>query len=242
MVAPAIIGSAIGAGASLLGGALGMDSERKSRNMQREFAKNAIQWRVADAKKAGIHPLYAMGAPGIGGSFSSGNAMGDAIGRAGREVGRTVGGYDQRRQASELHSANLAESSARAAAARAAANRDNVLAAKTASDIKRAEQAINAQPTLGTGGPNALNPRRILTNDAVADGAGFRLGSGIGPILFDPNVSSAELAEERWGDIIQAIVGTYVGGKDLWYNRPRIPVPSRRDLRQESLPPDQYGP
>lgn len=30
--------------------------------LQREFAQNGIQWRVADAKKAGIHPLYALGA------------------------------------------------------------------------------------------------------------------------------------------------------------------------------------
>ena len=30
--------------------------------LQREFAQNQIQWRVADAKKAGLHPLFAMGA------------------------------------------------------------------------------------------------------------------------------------------------------------------------------------
>ncbi len=30
--------------------------------MQKEFAQNSIRWRVADAKAAGIHPLYALGA------------------------------------------------------------------------------------------------------------------------------------------------------------------------------------
>lgn len=30
-----------------------------------DFAQNSIQWKVADAKKAGIHPLYALGSPGI---------------------------------------------------------------------------------------------------------------------------------------------------------------------------------
>lgn len=29
---------------------------------QKEFAQQGIQWKVADAKKAGIHPLYALGA------------------------------------------------------------------------------------------------------------------------------------------------------------------------------------
>lgn len=31
---------------------------------QKEFAQNSIQWRVADAKKSGIHPLFALGANG----------------------------------------------------------------------------------------------------------------------------------------------------------------------------------
>lgn len=41
----------------------GQDYER-----QKEFAQNAIQWRVADAKKAGLHPLYALS--GGGASYS----------------------------------------------------------------------------------------------------------------------------------------------------------------------------
>lgn len=36
----------------------------KNANLQREFAQNSIQWRVNDAKRAGIHPLYALGAQG----------------------------------------------------------------------------------------------------------------------------------------------------------------------------------
>lgn len=30
--------------------------------LQKEFAQNGIRWKVEDAKKAGIHPLYALGA------------------------------------------------------------------------------------------------------------------------------------------------------------------------------------
>lgn len=39
--------------------------ERNAANniaLQREFAQSGIQWKVEDAKKAGIHPLYALGA------------------------------------------------------------------------------------------------------------------------------------------------------------------------------------
>lgn len=39
---------------------------------QREMAQNTVQWRVADAKAAGVHPLFALGAQLPGGSFGGG--------------------------------------------------------------------------------------------------------------------------------------------------------------------------
>lgn len=36
--------------------------KEQDRELQREFAKSGIQWRVADATAAGIHPMYALGA------------------------------------------------------------------------------------------------------------------------------------------------------------------------------------
>lgn len=58
---------AIAAAAASVGGALlGDDRARKIANrqmdLQREFAQMGIRWRVADAKAAGIHPLFALGA------------------------------------------------------------------------------------------------------------------------------------------------------------------------------------
>lgn len=60
---------------------------------QKEFAQNGIRWRVEDAKKAGIHPLYALGAStasfspvaGYGGDFGISDALnsfGQGIDRA----------------------------------------------------------------------------------------------------------------------------------------------------------------
>lgn len=37
-------------------------------DVQKQFARTAIQWRVEDALRSGIHPLYAIGAPAV--SFS----------------------------------------------------------------------------------------------------------------------------------------------------------------------------
>lgn len=63
------IGTAVGAGIGLLGGALSnLSHERqadKGYAYQEEALKNGISWRVADAKRAGIHPLYALGAPSM---------------------------------------------------------------------------------------------------------------------------------------------------------------------------------
>lgn len=74
----------ISAVASLAGDYLAADQARKAGNkdraamadanaqniaMQREFAQNGIQWRVADAVKAGLSPLAALGSSGA--SFSS---------------------------------------------------------------------------------------------------------------------------------------------------------------------------
>lgn len=60
------------AGAGLLGSVLGFASAKSGQKLQqdinnqnlasaREFAQNSIQWKVEDAKKAGIHPLAALG-------------------------------------------------------------------------------------------------------------------------------------------------------------------------------------
>lgn len=71
--------------------------------MQREFAQMGVQWRVADAKAAGLHPLYALGgniptfsptsgvgiqAPATGGEGR--RAMGRALADAGQTIGRAV--------------------------------------------------------------------------------------------------------------------------------------------------------
>lgn len=91
---PIIAGAGISAVGSLLGGALGMSSSnsaaKKNAAMQREFAQNGIQWKVADAKKAGIHPLYALGAQTMTPtpSYIGDNSMGNAISQATQSMGQ----------------------------------------------------------------------------------------------------------------------------------------------------------
>lgn len=104
-----MLGTIIGAGASLLGGILGKKSEDKSvratnaantamndKNiaLQKEFAQSGIQWKVQDAKTAGIHPLAALGAqthsfaPVTVGSIPS--RGGAHLANAGQDIGRAI--------------------------------------------------------------------------------------------------------------------------------------------------------
>jgi len=61
-----LTGALISGGTRLLGGLLGDNAAEKNakRNiqLQKEFAQTGIQWKVADAKAAGVHPVYALGA------------------------------------------------------------------------------------------------------------------------------------------------------------------------------------
>lgn len=97
----AILGGAgINAASALIGGALNNvlnkdDTWQKNYDAQKEFAQNSIQWRVQDAQKAGVHPLYAVGmgqAPGYtpSSSFET-NSMGEAVAQAGNKFGDAMG-------------------------------------------------------------------------------------------------------------------------------------------------------
>lgn len=85
----------IGAASSIIGGIIGNQSRDKqaaaNNRLQREYAQSGIQWKVADAKAAGIHPIYALGAPTT--SYQSqplGDSLGPAISNAGQDIGRAV--------------------------------------------------------------------------------------------------------------------------------------------------------
>lgn len=89
------IGPAIAAGASLLGGFLGREHQEDQRAhneaLQREFAQSGIQWKVADAKKAGIHPLYALGSPSISPAVSvQGDPLAGALSSMGQDISRAA--------------------------------------------------------------------------------------------------------------------------------------------------------
>jgi hypothetical protein len=98
------LGGAVGALGSIYGANVAADTAQKNMEMQQQinatniaeqekFAQTGIQWKVADAKAAGINPLAALGASTS--SFSnvvapqndSGAAIAQAYGKAGQSLG-----------------------------------------------------------------------------------------------------------------------------------------------------------
>lgn len=98
--------AAISAAGNLLGGLLGQMNAGDARAEARADAaqarewqvnafKNQLQWRVEDAKKAGIHPLAAIGAPTfspapISVSHQTDSSMPNAVANMGQDIGRAM--------------------------------------------------------------------------------------------------------------------------------------------------------
>lgn len=114
-------GAIASAAGSVLGGILDRNSASDARHddavqrdidrqLQKDFAQQGIRWKVDDAKAAGLHPLYAIGANttsyqpvSIGGSSGGGSTYSDM----GQNIGRALQAQ-QTSEERELHDAQVA--------------------------------------------------------------------------------------------------------------------------------------
>ncbi len=87
-----MIHSALIAGAgSVAGGLIDAKAKRSQWKKSKAFASTSIQRRVADAKKAGVHPLYALGAPSYSPAISMGSSgVGRGVSEAASQVARGI--------------------------------------------------------------------------------------------------------------------------------------------------------
>lgn len=181
-------GSILSAGASIVGGLLGRENNKdnidaaaansaEDRALQKEFAQQGIRWKVADAKEAGIHPLYALGAntnsysPVGLGSFKD-NSFGDSLARAGQDIGRAIdaGSTEQERINGKIGALQVERG-------------------ELENDLLRSQIArLNQQPTVGvpSGVPNSFMPGqnpmvRPSPNEAIFEEPGNR-GREVGAV------------------------------------------------------------
>lgn len=89
-----MLGALLGAGTKILGGILGGRSQRKAQEReyqrQKEFAQHGISWRAADAERAGISKLYALGANTTSYSPQSVGGTDYGLSAAGQDISRAV--------------------------------------------------------------------------------------------------------------------------------------------------------
>lgn len=106
---------ALGAVAGLFSGSSGpkQPSFQDQVDVQKQFARTGIQWRVEDAQRSGIHPLYAIGAPAI--SFSpvsvggsDGPSLPERLSGFGQDISRAIDSTRNSGQRAEARITSLA--------------------------------------------------------------------------------------------------------------------------------------
>lgn len=152
---------------------------------QKEFAQHGVRWRVEDAKAAGLHPLYALGAQTP--SFSPvmyEDAMGPAVARAGQNIGNAVlrASDESQREAQrlslELMKSQIAESDARRLGilSEAALNAQSAQAAAPAPKLNVTKEGTlewamsrfpQASPGIGIGEPPTVEVPTKFRSDTV---------------------------------------------------------------------------
>lgn len=220
-----VLGPLIGAAASIAGGLLGNKSQKEANRaaeaqalrqeaLQREFAQSGIQWKVEDAKKAGIHPLYALGAQTT--SYSPVSAGGGAsdfswLGDAGQNIGRAI--QSQQSGSDKVAALQLT-----------AANLQNE-GLKLDNELKRT-QLFSAARLAGQPGGSAGIPSLFGTDDGTPPlmhsarepqyTTNLRaFGKDIQP---SPKASDAQSYEDRYGEMSDYVFGPYIALQDWYHN------------------------
>lgn len=169
--------------------------------LQKEFATKGIQWKVDDAKAAGVHPLFALGAstqsfsPVSVGSSSSGN-MSETLGGAGQDIGRAIN--------ATMSSTDRKSASGKAAEALALERgtlENDLLRTQIASQAAKLTQA-GGNPAMPSLRKRAIegqgNTNEIGEEDKFKKRPKMRMGGR--DVLTNPNTSNMESTEDRYGD------------------------------------------
>lgn len=244
------LGAIIGAGASLLGGILGQNKQEKMAKqniqLQKDFAQQGIRWKVEDAKAAGIHPLYALGANTTSFSpVSIGSDLATGVQNAGQDLSRAI---DATRTNGERTSA-ITKTMQDLTLQRMGL--ENELLGAQIARVRQAGQPP-ARPALGDGpsSPNAyLIPgqgetagtvqdgplKRVGTNDAaphaepgaVAETGYLRTPTGLAPVL--SNDAKDRLEEDTIGTLLWNIRNRIAPSLGLNKHPPPVAPPAGYD-------------
>lgn len=160
-----IVGDVLQGVGSVMGAMSGSDTNEDNRAHAEALAQHGIRWKVADAKAAGLHPLYALGAS----SPMPAQATPIDFGAMGQGLSRAASGHQER----ELQRMN-------AELLQAQTRKTEMETAALASDIAMKKNALITSKTIpdtGTPGVSQTFP--------VGRSKPLEMGQDIGPAPYD---------------------------------------------------------
>ncbi|AXL14895.1 hypothetical protein [Microviridae sp.] len=108
---PAVIAAAAAIGGGILSNRAARKQAEQEQAVQREFAQNSIQWKTADAKAAGVHPLYAIGTPTQTYSpITYSDSMGPALASAGQSIARGYAAQQSQKNTDRQYNKSVSDS------------------------------------------------------------------------------------------------------------------------------------
>lgn len=191
-----MLGDLISAGTKLIGGIMGRNDAKDAQQradyaaaqniaLQKEFAQHGIQWRVDDAKRAGIHPIYALGSAGasfspVSQNFSADSSLPNALAGAGQDIGRAINATRNPKERVDAYTATAQKLQLE----NAALNND-LLRTEIASKTARLNQ--NANPPMPSASDSWLIPGQAQSGIKYVENKPFEQTQG------DPAKKSQEL-------------------------------------------------
>lgn len=170
------------------------DTNKANLEMNKQFAKDSIQWKVEDAKKAGIHPLYALGASTNAPTFAmkGHDYTGDAI----RDIANQIPSDLQELQKKSVE-ADIALKMARTA------------------EVAKRTQSLNSQQDASIVAEDNPKPRVKLHQKRQ------EVKTIIGDLMPDkqPGYIDANRIPERYGDEAKDFLGLIALWNDFWRNQ-----------------------
>lgn len=218
-----MLGALLGAVGGLAGGLLNKSAADDQADLQKDFAKKGIQWKVADATKAGLHPLAALGANTLSYSPVQIGDMAGPLSDMGQNIGRAVEATQNgtERAAGKLGLLQLE---------RAGLENDLLRTQIASENTKLRGQLGPPMPTDGNVGQlvPGLIPSKPVPPQQTTGLNMFGKGSPT-----NPNFSDAQTIEDRYGDseILSMLSAIVNGGADAYWNLYRPGMGKKRPFR-----------
>lgn len=222
-----MLGALLGAAGTALGSFFNKESAEDQTKLQKEFAQNAIQWKVADATKAGLHPLAALGANTVSYSPMQVGDMAGPLGSMGQDIGRSIEATQNgtERAAGKLGLLQLE---------RAGLENDLLRTQIASENGKLRAQLGPPMPTDGNVGQlvPGLIPSKVVPPQQTTGLNVF--GKGLSA---NPNFSDAQTIEDRYGDseILSMLSALVNGGADAYWNMYRPGLGKKRPFRNPNF-------